>query len=248
MNDRTCQWPGCERPGDFSRGLCQRCNMRARRAGTLEQFSAPPRTCGVCGASFTTGPRLGNLYCSVSCQREGVRLRRIARREGKLTGRRCTRCREEMPLSMRSDSNYCSVACQQAAWYDEHDEELKERATEWRVANPESRRESHLRRRARKAGVAVQRLDLGYVWSRDRGLCWICGAAVDRELRWPDSYSPTLDHVIPLAKGGSHVLGNVALAHARCNMSKKDKVLPFFPPWWEDEGVMPDESPECLAS
>ncbi|WP_158070491.1 HNH endonuclease [Streptomyces luteocolor] len=35
--------------------------------------------------------------------------------------------------------------------------------------------------------------------------------------------SPSLDHVIPLSRGGSHRRDNVQLAHLRCNLRKNNR-------------------------
>jgi 5-methylcytosine-specific restriction endonuclease McrA len=43
---------------------------------------------------------------------------------------------------------------------------------------------------------------------------------VDRELRWPDPDSGSLDHVIPLIAGGEHSRENTQLAHWLCNVRK----------------------------
>lgn len=48
--------------------------------------------------------------------------------------------------------------------------------------------------------------------------------------------SRSLDHVIPLNKGGPHTLANVATAHLRCNISKKDRLLGHLPHWFSLEG------------
>jgi 5-methylcytosine-specific restriction endonuclease McrA len=32
--------------------------------------------------------------------------------------------------------------------------------------------------------------------------------------------SPTIDHIIPMAKGGGHIWDNVQVAHAICNSTK----------------------------
>lgn len=37
--------------------------------------------------------------------------------------------------------------------------------------------------------------------------------------------SPSIDHVIPLSRGGAHAMGNVQSAHLRCNSSKGDKLI-----------------------
>jgi 5-methylcytosine-specific restriction endonuclease McrA len=56
-------------------------------------------------------------------------------------------------------------------------------------------------------------------------VCYICGKPVDVTIK--DKYNPlapTVDHIIPLAKGGTNERENLALAHRQCNMAKKDNV------------------------
>jgi len=43
---------------------------------------------------------------------------------------------------------------------------------------------------------------------------------VDAELRFPDPLSASLDHVLPLARGGRHTRENVRLTHLRCNVRR----------------------------
>lgn len=43
-----------------------------------------------------------------------------------------------------------------------------------------------------------------------------------RNLAWSGDY-PSVDHVIPLSKGGTHTWDNVKLAHKRCNSKKGNK-------------------------
>lgn len=57
-------------------------------------------------------------------------------------------------------------------------------------------------------------------------VCAICGKPVDFSLKFPDPMSPTIDHIIPIAKGGHPSdLSNMQLAHLSCNRTKADKVL-----------------------
>lgn len=36
---------------------------------------------------------------------------------------------------------------------------------------------------------------------------------------------PSIDHVIPISKGGTHTWDNVRLAHHHCNSIKKDSIV-----------------------
>lgn len=55
--------------------------------------------------------------------------------------------------------------------------------------------------------------------------CGICGNPVDKSLKWPNPLSPTVDHIIPVIKGGHPTdLHNLQLAHWCCNRQKSDKL------------------------
>ena len=57
-------------------------------------------------------------------------------------------------------------------------------------------------------------------------VCGICGLPVDMNLKYPDPLSPTIDHIIPLAKGGHPSdLSNLQLAHRCCNREKGAKLM-----------------------
>ena len=52
-------------------------------------------------------------------------------------------------------------------------------------------------------------------------VCGICGRPVDFDKVFPDPWSPTLDHIVPISKGGAPAdLENLQLAHFRCNRMK----------------------------
>jgi 5-methylcytosine-specific restriction endonuclease McrA len=59
-------------------------------------------------------------------------------------------------------------------------------------------------------------IERAYIVERDASRCHICG-----EKCKPDEI--TLDHLIPLAKGGTHVPENLRVAHLSCNARKRDR-------------------------
>ena len=55
--------------------------------------------------------------------------------------------------------------------------------------------------------------------------CGICGQPVDFSLKWPHPLSPTIDHIVPVIKGGHPSdIANLQLAHFACNRQKSDKL------------------------
>lgn len=72
----------------------------------------------------------------------------------------------------------------------------------------------------------VQAVHKWSVFHRDNWICQLCDGPVDRYLPWPDPYSPSLDHVVPVSKGGEHTYENTQLAHLRCNIAKGNRYEP----------------------
>ena len=57
-------------------------------------------------------------------------------------------------------------------------------------------------------------------------VCGICGQPVDFDFKFPHPLSPTVDHIVPVSKGGHpSALENLQLAHRGCNREKSNKLF-----------------------
>ena len=54
--------------------------------------------------------------------------------------------------------------------------------------------------------------------------CSLCGEDVLFNRSWPHPLSPSVDHVIPLSRGGENVPENCQLAHLSCNVRKHNRL------------------------
>lgn len=107
-----------------------------------------------------------------------------------------------------------------AARLDNYKEYNAEYHRRYRELNREQIAEYKRRRRAWKLGAQVSDVDLDELWD---GLCALCNGPLDRDVRHPDPLSPSVDHIVPLSKGGTHEKKNVQWAHLVCNLKKGAK-------------------------
>lgn len=60
--------------------------------------------------------------------------------------------------------------------------------------------------------------------ARTKPPCGICGQDIDYTLPHLDPLSFTVDHIIPVIKGGPDELDNKQAAHRSCNRTKSDRI------------------------
>lgn len=177
--------------------------LKKNRAETARVRSALRKVCPQCGETFTPKRRAAQRFCSEQCTGRFHRNRDF----GECSADDCSR-----PVRARG---LCSMHWKRWA------------RSEGMIENPEwddRRRANHHKRRALKLKLPADAIRPTEVYERDGWVCSLCDLPVDRNIAWPDPMSPSLDHVIPLSKGGHHVLENVALAHLECNTQKGNRV------------------------
>jgi 5-methylcytosine-specific restriction endonuclease McrA len=133
---------------------------------------------------------------------------------------------------MAGSREFCSRACQQAAYRARlGGNDLEESIPCRSCGDPidVSRHEGRRIRRGRTAMCAdcfSQRQKHGVpakmLARRDGYVCKACGKTVDLDIPAPNPLSPTIDRIIPRARGGSNDLNNLQLVHRVCNQVKGD--------------------------
>ncbi len=163
--------------------------------------------CTECGAEFVK--RHGRITCSEECM--AVRHRRkyaeYATKRKEQEPRQCKGCGKLfVPIYGDKRRVFCSRAC-----CEKHQKHMH---PEWAA------RDRRMRRAYRFGNGPVERIDPREIFERDGWICGICGKRVSQRYRAPHPLSASLDHIIPLARGGTHTRDNVQLAHFICNSYK----------------------------
>lgn len=159
------------------------------------------KACEHCGAAFeqATGRGRPRRFCSGPCK-ERARYEATAR-HGLTEVRNCDRCGRTFDRMQRPRATrFCSDACMHR-----HNEE---------------------RREALELAAFVEDVPLQFLVERDGGRCRLCGEPVALEEQVPHLLAPTVDHIVPLSRGGMHSKANTQLAHFACNARK----------WASDQG------------
>lgn len=175
--------------------------MARARAVKAEQQKPPKPKCENCGAEMLR--RVGVRFCSKRDCRNAANKARV-QGSGECSSQGCSK--NAVAYGM-CGTHY---------------------ARTWHEQNPEKSRRvrasARHRRRALEAKAFVEDIDFNLVLERDHWGCGICGEPIPRTAKFPDVMSPSLDHVIPLSRGGMHEYGNVQAAHYGCNAAKRDRV------------------------
>lgn len=89
----------------------------------------------------------------------------------------------------------------------------EERLGRWIERQRKLDRRRNAKRRARMKGVRYETVDRETIIRRDDSTCYLCGKKCEAS-------EIHLDHIVPLALGGSHTADNLGVACAECNMWK----------------------------
>ena len=227
MPTKVCNQVGCERTIQ-ARGLCGTHYSYWHRA--QKQYAI---TCGHCGLTAKVG-RPGAKYCSLHCSSlaalKSARPMRVAQM------REARQARSQLvpymgprhavisPAHMRGHITWRTGQCKVCAtWFTTWNTDVTCSAECQRRNQADVKRACKDRRRARKRNAYVADVSPRKVFEADGYRCHICRRKTDPTKAAPHPKAPTVDHVIPLARHGTHEPRNCRTACFRCNAAKGDR-------------------------
>lgn len=211
MEFKTCTKCGETRPttefykqSRSSDGLnpwCKECYRQWHIGRYTPKAEAPSSPfCAHCGSAYEPKQRRPSSYCSRKCKDDARHAAEAAALVESKPERSCVHCGSALPKSMRVDAKFCSSSCNSAA-------------------------HQVTRKMAKRAGVdrPDELVSRAYIAERDGWRCGLCGGRVSRARKHPDPLCASIDHIVPVAAGGTNDLANLQLAHLRCNLVKRDR-------------------------
>jgi rubrerythrin len=137
------------------------------------------------------------------------------------------------PWRTRSDANRERSNASSRARRARNPEKQRQDHYQWRQRNPFSTALRCARNRAIELNVIsdLTAEQWRLVVEERKYICHLCGEPVSMKIGTPERLS--LDHIVPMARGGANTKNNVAPAHRRCNQSRSDMLLEEFDMWLE---------------
>lgn len=228
-----CKVDGCNKPSNASLGYCWKHYQRVRKYGdphhkeTSGPPPKPPKSCsiqgctkiaksyGLCNGHASAWRRVNNPQCCAVegcdtpvhahdfCNTHYLRWRKFRDPLGTVildtcpSGHEFTSENTRISIDKNGHRGRTCLACH---------------------------RSHQARRRAAKRSPGAEAIDSLILMKRDRWVCGICGLEIPCDVLWPDPLFGSIDHIIPLSRGGKHTWSNVQAAHLRCNMSKNNRL------------------------
>lgn len=219
-----------EREKGFAKTLNKKDNTKIYISGYICADSMVTIKCLKCNTiynySATNLRHRNKIFCKTCEQKQKEQIKR-QRHEEKAKERKDKRLLVELEKALNSEQismcvckqcggivignkNFCSVSC-----YKKYDSK---------------KREIRRRIKIQDNGNADYTISLERLIKRDNNICYLCGQKCNLEdytyrgnTFIAGNYYPSIEHVIPLSKGGTHTWNNVKLAHRICNSMKGNK-------------------------
>lgn len=215
-NNIICSFDGCNNFA-YNKGKCKSHYSKEYRLENNLYKQITEKKCKHCNINFFSKGN-NKKFCSVSCGglfraringiKPAIRINEII----------CNECKKLFKPKKSERSTFCSRECSIKNQSSNAIKSLKR--------NYESFKSCKKRRKERIKLNGYEIINKLKVFERDKWKCHICGCKTPKELKGTMAMnSPEIDHIVPIASGGSHTYSNVACACKRCNIKKSTKPI-----------------------
>lgn len=234
-------------------GKCRNCNKhyKSRRVNAKfcsdecrgaynRKYRGNNRECPCCKSTFKTYST-NKVYCSNECRITHKTAQRNAKRTIVIKRWECFYCNKihygkrvkkfcnsdcAHKSSYKSKARIHTIKCKECGKHKEVTYRRKvfcsdecNRKYEWR------RKEVKRRKKIKANGEVHWDISIERLLKRDGSTCYLCGENTIKGEDTNHELYPSIEHVIPIAKGGTHTWDNVKIAHRRCNWEKRDDII-----------------------
>ena len=229
-------------PEHGARGYSKGCRCQVCKAGVAERqrkrylaqreqgvprkrhYRTHHKVCPECATPFTTRYKQTRLCSSACGAREAGRARsdelRLRRLPALYTGPAYVPPVPHVATSHRLVSGECR-AC--GDWFVSEYRDVTCSPACAEVERKAAKARARAKRRALKRDAYVADVYRLKVYEADGYRCHLCGRMTDKTKQAPHPKAPTIDHIIPLAVGGTHEPLNCRTAHFECNSRKSHR-------------------------
>lgn len=195
---------------------CQAQSMRKERASGV---------CMYCGKYFTAKRYTAvGKYCSHQCQINDLHQQKLDKlKQEQLVKEKRKQEKEQQKLQaerLNQLAHYKECAECGTVFYAQH------LAVKY---CSDSCRKKHFNRyhdhRLDKCAVKDPSITLAKLYVKYNGVCQICGQKLPLDCDLNDDRHPSIDHIIPVSKGGNHTWDNVQLLCRKCNCKKRNAII-----------------------
>lgn len=204
--NKCCEWCGKELLNTRSpkRKYCDDVCRAKARVNRSSLTGTNLVVCPTCNKSFRTY-RDNKSYCSDECRKNRKQSKRNIPKMVKITiVNHCDECGKEHHTTSKAQ-RFCSYKCK-----------------------TRNRNKLNELERRKYYDAGDNSITLTKLIDKENNICYICLGECDSKDYIKDDKGtiicgnnyPSIEHVIPLSKGGKHEWGNVKLAHRGCNIRK----------------------------
>lgn len=194
------------------------------------------KICPICKKTFKT-KKSYKTYCSAECYKKHnlIRLKEVYNKEkilkrnttvnneNQIIKRKCKKCGSTFYVNKSNNNErFCCKDCKNS-----YSRVIRRYNVDTMLSNLKSK----LKYYNLKKQNYIEDVSYDEVYKKDNGRCKICGLYVLPGKINDKNWDGTIDHIVPISKGGLHCLNNCQLTHRICNSIKRQNGPKFKINW-----------------